>query len=97
MSRKVNFFTILVSCITFISAQQSQKKSLDSIQQLDEIILKANTILGSKYVAQNRTGAAYFLSTYGLNGCSMYRVFSMRKVQSRHVHSSLNQLRQNRF
>jgi len=67
MSRKVNFFTILVSCITFISAQQSQKKSLDSIQQLDEIILKANTILGSKYVAQNRTGAAYFLSTTDLN------------------------------
>ena len=45
----------------------SQKKSLDSIQKLDEIILKANTILGSKYVAQNRTGASYYLSESDLN------------------------------
>ncbi len=39
---------------------------LDTVQQLDEIILKANTILGNKYVAQNRTGASYFLSTEDL-------------------------------
>ena len=29
---------------------------------MDEVILKANTILGSKYVAQNRTEASYYLS-----------------------------------
>ena len=29
---------------------------------MDEVIIKANTILGNKFVAQNRTGASYFLS-----------------------------------
>ncbi|MDA9139902.1 TonB-dependent receptor [Flavobacteriaceae bacterium] len=67
MLRKGKFFQILVSCITCASALNSQEKILDSVQQLDEIILKANTILGNKYVAQNRTGAAYFLSTADLN------------------------------
>ncbi|MDG1192147.1 MAG: TonB-dependent receptor plug domain-containing protein, partial [Flavobacteriaceae bacterium] len=67
MFRKGNFFQILVCCITCTSALHSQEKILDSIQQLDEIILKANTILGNKYVAQNRTGAAYFLSIVDLN------------------------------
>ena len=47
-----------------ITAQSnSSNTSLDSIQQLDEVIIRANTILGSKYVAQNRTGASYYLGT----------------------------------
>ncbi len=33
------------------------------VTALDEVIIKANTILGNKFVAKNRTGAAYFLST----------------------------------
>jgi len=48
-----------------LSAQQKdkkQKKSLDSIQKLDEVILRTNVIFGNKYVAQNRTGSAYFVS-----------------------------------
>ena len=35
----------------------------DSITALDEVIIKSNTILGNKFVARNRTGAAYYLST----------------------------------
>ena len=51
------FFTVV-----FVSAQSdSNFSSLDSIQKLDEVIIRANTILGNKYVAQNRTGASYFL------------------------------------
>jgi Fe(3+) dicitrate transport protein len=51
------FFTVV-----FASAQaDSNFSSLDSIQELDEVIIRANTILGNKYVAQNRTGASYFL------------------------------------
>ena len=43
---------------------KKHKKLLrDSIQNLDEVIIKANTILGNKYVAQNRTGASYYLSS----------------------------------
>jgi len=34
----------------------------DSVRKLDEVIIKANTILGNKFVAKNRTGASYFLS-----------------------------------
>ena len=40
-----------------------QTQALDSIQQLDEVIIRANTILGNKFVAQNRTGASYYLSS----------------------------------
>jgi len=39
---------------------------LDSVQKLDEVIIRANTILGSEYAAQNRTGASYFLSAADL-------------------------------
>lgn len=35
----------------------------DSVRKLDEVIIKANTILGNKFVAKNRTGASYFLSS----------------------------------
>jgi len=53
------FFTII------LSAQEKDKKestSLDSLQKLDEVILKTNVIFGNKYVAQNRTGSAYYIS-----------------------------------
>ncbi|MFL2637734.1 MAG: TonB-dependent receptor family protein [Flavobacteriaceae bacterium] len=35
----------------------------DSVTALDEVIIRSNTILGNKFVAKNRTGAAYYLST----------------------------------
>ena len=38
----------------------------DSVTALDEVIIKSNTILGNKFVAKNRTGAAYYLSTNDL-------------------------------
>ena len=47
----------------FVQAQEEELRvTKDSIQKLDEVIIKANTILGNKFVAQNRTGASYFLS-----------------------------------
>jgi len=48
-----------------LSAQNKDpknKSSLDSLQKLDEVILKTNVIFGNKYVAQNRTGSAYYIS-----------------------------------
>ena len=48
-------------------AQENKVYTVDSIQKLDEVIIKANTILGNKYVAQNRTGASYYLSTAELS------------------------------
>ena len=41
---------------------QEPKQINDSIIPLDEVIIKGNTILGNKFVAKNRTGAAYYLS-----------------------------------
>lgn len=43
--------------------QKEQKYSLDSIQKLDEVIISTNTIFGNKYVANHRTGSAYYLSS----------------------------------
>ena len=47
---------------SFLNAQE-YTLATDTIQKLDEVIIKANTILGNKYVAKNRTGAYYYLST----------------------------------
>ena len=64
---KANESNFLISCtvlsLSKIQAQQDTLAVNDSIQNLDEVIIKANTILGNKYVAQNRTGASYFLSS----------------------------------
>ena len=62
----MKFYLAFISFLFFSNMIFSQK-IFDSIQKLDEIILKANTILGSKYVAQNRTGASYYLSESDLN------------------------------
>ena len=55
----IAFFTISVSG----QNNQQVNKSLDSIQSLDEVIIKTSTILGSKFAAKNRTGAAYYISS----------------------------------
>ena len=63
---KINQFSkYLFLLLTFnIFSQSSEKLTLnDSITALDEVIIKANTILGNKFVAKNRTGAAYYLSS----------------------------------
>ena len=62
-------YLALISSIilTTLQAQnQSTQVVLDSVQKLDEVIIRANTILGSEYAAQNRTGASYFLSAADL-------------------------------
>ena len=51
---------ILIICLNLNS--QEPKQINDSIIPLDEVIIKGNTILGNKFVAKNRTGAAYYLS-----------------------------------
>ncbi|MFD0864156.1 TonB-dependent receptor family protein [Sungkyunkwania multivorans] len=42
-------------------SQQQPSTSLDSIQQLKEVVLSANVIFGSKFQAKNRTGSAYYI------------------------------------
>ena len=64
MNRFLSLILLVFSTIGSIFSQSDLDfSSLDSIQQLDEVIIRANTILGNKYVAQNRTGASYYLGT----------------------------------
>ena len=59
-------YRILFVCLlwlTWCEATAQENEILnDSVRKLDEVIIKANTILGNKFVAKNRTGASYFLS-----------------------------------
>lgn len=48
---------------TALSQNPTAQVALDSVQKLDEVIIRANTILGNKFAALNRTGASYFLSS----------------------------------
>lgn len=62
--KKILYTLTLISSLLLNSQSQEQIQTrIDSITALDEVIIKANTILGNKFVAKNRTGAAYFLST----------------------------------
>lgn len=55
-------YTYLLFCVPFITISQSNPTSLDSLQKLDEVIIKSSSIFGNKFVAENRTGSAYYLS-----------------------------------
>lgn len=46
----------------FLTAQNQKPVPNDSIQDLMEVTIIANKLLGSKFEARNRTGSAYFLS-----------------------------------
>jgi len=61
MKNPVLFLIILFS-ISLKSQNQTEIDN-DSIFPLDEVIIKGNKILGNKFVAKNRTGAAYYLSS----------------------------------
>ncbi len=60
-----NTFLLVTMLIAAFEIGYSQEKiqELDSIQQLDEVIIRANTILGNQFVAKNRTGSAYYISS----------------------------------
>lgn len=59
MFKKYNLLLITVAFSSF--AQQNQFKPIDSIR-LNEVVLSAKVILGSKFEAKNRTGSAYYIS-----------------------------------
>ena len=62
--KKILYTLTLISSLLLNSQSQEQIQTrIDSITALDEVIIKSNTILGNKFVARNRTGAAYYLST----------------------------------
>ena len=54
---------LIILLSTTLKSQSQPEIEKDSIFPLDEVIIKGNTILGNKFVAKNRTGAAYYFST----------------------------------
>lgn len=64
--RKFHFTFLFFLVISIIFAQdkkQTKTAKKDSIENLDEVIITANKLLGSKFEAKNRTGSAYYLSS----------------------------------
>ena len=61
--RNLLYISIILYGTNLISQNLDKTIVNDSITNLDEVIIKSNTILGNKFVARNRTGAAYYLST----------------------------------
>ena len=55
MPRTIAILIQINLLFSFLNAQEFTLAT-DTIQKLDEVIIKANTILGNKYVAKNRTG-----------------------------------------
>ncbi|MGF1559532.1 MAG: TonB-dependent receptor family protein [Flavobacteriaceae bacterium] len=58
---RVSITALLLVFSVVLEAQQPDNTPMDSIH-LNEVILRANTILGSKFEAKNRTGSAYYIS-----------------------------------
>ncbi|MFD1063548.1 TonB-dependent receptor family protein [Winogradskyella litorisediminis] len=63
MKLQLTFIAVFIFSLSFSQTTEKAKKTKkDSIQKLDEVIINSNTIFGSKYVAKNRTGSAYYIS-----------------------------------
>ncbi|MCL9808835.1 TonB-dependent receptor family protein [Flavobacterium luminosum] len=55
--------TLLFSClIVFSFNTNAQQKQKDTTKTLNEVIISANSLLGSKFEAKNRTGSATFIT-----------------------------------
>ncbi len=71
MKKILTIFTLFFGLVLQSQNQENSTKNetpnneiaKDSVTALDEVIIRSNTILGNKFVAKNRTGAAYYLST----------------------------------
>ncbi|MGM0390916.1 MAG: TonB-dependent receptor family protein [Bacteroidota bacterium] len=62
--RRFLFVAILgMASITIQAQEQKVKKAKDSVEILNEVIISAKVLLGSKFQAENRTGSAYYLSS----------------------------------
>lgn len=61
MKTRVLLFFLLI--LGFSNAQETRKETKnDSIQKLDQVLINAQVIFGSKYEAKNRTGSSYYIS-----------------------------------
>ncbi len=78
---KFKFFaaTFIMATFSSFSQQIPSETPKDSIENLKEVVISANLLLGSKFHAQNRTGSAFYISTAELaqhNYTDVNRVFN---------------------
>lgn len=52
----------LLNLMFVFSMLNAQNTPIDSVQKLDEVLLKTNVIFGNKYEARNRAGSSYYIS-----------------------------------
>lgn len=55
--------TLLCTALSWSQNNPQPQGILDSIQQIDEVLIKSSELFGNKWVAKNRTGSAYYIST----------------------------------
>lgn len=58
----MKYYLSLITVLLSLSLVAQNEKPLDSVQDLEEVIISTNVIFGNKYVAKNRTGSAYYIS-----------------------------------
>jgi Fe(3+) dicitrate transport protein len=54
--------SLLVTCVVFAQQKQISTTQKDSIENLNEVIVSADAIIGSKFKAKNKAGSTYFIS-----------------------------------
>ena len=72
---KYNILLLIILSLSNLNAQESNKKSTDTIQKLDQVFINTKVIFGSKYVAQNRSGSAYYVSAEELEKFSCVYIY----------------------
>ncbi len=74
------FVAILgMASLTSQAQEQKAKKAKDSVETLNEVIISAKVLLGSKFEVENRTGSAYYLSSEELK---QHRYTNINRVLS---------------
>ena len=57
------YLPLVMACTCFsVRAQQNDTTQTLSLVKLDEVVLEAKVIFGSKFEARNRTGSSYYIS-----------------------------------
>lgn len=64
-------YYIKLLALLFIGITNSQNKNnnkpLDSVQNLEQVFINSDVMFGSKYIAENRSGSAHYISSKELN------------------------------
>ena len=66
----MKFYIKLLALLCFgitNSQNKNNNKPLDSVQNLEQVFINSDVMFGSKYIAENRSGSAHYISSKELN------------------------------